>query len=46
LPNVENPRLNGKALQGNLKGLWRYRLGDYRLFVRLKTVNCLSWFWN
>ncbi|SEH08341.1 type II toxin-antitoxin system RelE family toxin [Candidatus Venteria ishoeyi] len=27
----ENPRFSGKALQGNLKKLWRYRVGDYRL---------------
>ena len=36
LPNSENPRLNGKALQGNLKGLWRYRIGDYRLICQIK----------
>ncbi|GHV35920.1 hypothetical protein FACS1894178_6450 [Bacteroidia bacterium] len=27
----ENPRASGKALTGNLKGLWRYRVGDYRI---------------
>jgi len=26
-----NPRQWGKALQGELSGLWRYRVGDYRL---------------
>ena len=31
LDNCENPRWSGKALQGELKGLWRYRIGDYRL---------------
>ncbi len=27
----ENPRLFGKSLQGNKQGLWRYRVGDYRI---------------
>ena len=30
------PRLHGKALTGNLKGIWRYRVGDYRLFAEIK----------
>lgn len=30
---TDNPRLHGKALTGDLKGLWRYRIGDYRLLV-------------
>lgn len=28
---LENPRSKGKALVGNLAGLWRYRVGDYRI---------------
>lgn len=32
----DNPRIKGKALQGNLKGLWRYRVGDYRIICRIK----------
>jgi mRNA interferase RelE/StbE len=36
LPYFENPRINGKALQGNLKGLWRYRVGDYRLICQIQ----------
>lgn len=31
----ENPRLFGKALQGNKKGLWRYRVSDYRLICQI-----------
>lgn len=31
----ENPRLFGKALQGNLQGLWRYRVGDYRIVCQI-----------
>ena len=26
LKDTDNPRLHGKALTGNLKGLWRYRI--------------------
>ncbi|WAR44717.1 type II toxin-antitoxin system RelE family toxin [Methylomonas rapida] len=33
---AENPRASGKALQGNLSGLWRYRVGDYRLLCRFE----------
>lgn len=31
LYNISNPRIHGKALTGNLKGIWRYRIGDYRM---------------
>lgn len=31
----ENPRAKGKALTGSLAGLWRYRVGDYRIICRL-----------
>lgn len=31
----DNPRNTGKALQGSLSGLWRYRIGDYRLLCRI-----------
>lgn len=30
------PRTTGKTLHGNLKGLWRYRVGDYRLICQIK----------
>ena len=36
LKNTEKPRLHGKALTGNLKGLWRYRIMDYRLIVDIQ----------
>jgi mRNA interferase RelE/StbE len=29
--HLENPRSQGKALTGPLGGLWRYRVGDYRI---------------
>ena len=28
---LEDPRSRGKALTGNLAGVWRYRVGDYRI---------------
>lgn len=31
LQNLENPRSTGKALKGSFSGLWRYRVGNYRL---------------
>jgi mRNA interferase RelE/StbE len=34
---LENPRQLGEALQGaRLGGLWRYRVGDYRVLVQIK----------
>ena len=32
----DDPRRFGKPLLGDLKGLWRYRIGDYRLVVRIE----------
>ena len=32
----ENPREKGKALIGNLKDRWRYRVGDYRIICRIE----------
>ena len=36
LVNCENPRFQGKALAGNKSGLWRYRIGDYRLIASIE----------
>ena len=36
LNKCENPRLYGKALTGNHKGKWRYRVGDYRILALIK----------
>jgi mRNA interferase RelE/StbE len=30
-----NPRLFGKSLTGDKQGLWRYRVGDYRVICEL-----------
>lgn len=32
---LEDPRQRGKALTGTLSGLWRYRVGDYRVVCDL-----------
>ena len=31
ISQLDDPRSTGKALVGNMAGLWRYRLGDYRI---------------
>lgn len=36
ISKLENPRNIGKALTGNLAGLWRYRVGDYRLVCDIR----------
>lgn len=36
LSALDDPRARGKALVGDLAGLWRYRVGDYRLLCRLE----------
>lgn len=36
LEGCENPRVHGKALTGNLSGLWRYRVGGYRVLCQLE----------
>ena len=32
----EDPRRFGKGLHANLAGLWRYRVGDYRILCQIK----------
>ncbi len=32
----DNPKNFGKPLVGNLKGLWRYRIGDYRAVCQIQ----------
>ena len=41
LDNVENPRYSGKSLTGNNQGLWRYRIGNYRVIVDISDTNCV-----
>lgn len=33
---IKHPKSTGKALSGNLSGLWRYRIGDYRIICRIE----------
>ena len=35
LINTADPYASGKALVGNFKGYWRYRIGSYRLLVKI-----------
>jgi mRNA interferase RelE/StbE len=36
LKTADNPRQWGKPLHGDKKGLWRYRVGDYRLICDIE----------
>jgi mRNA interferase RelE/StbE len=36
LVEAEHPTQRGKALTANLTGLWRYRVGDYRLICDIQ----------
>ena len=33
---LEDPRSRGKGLSNNLAGLWRYRVGDYRVICDIE----------
>lgn len=33
---LDDPRSRGKVLVGNLAGLWRYRVGDYRIVCAIE----------
>jgi mRNA interferase RelE/StbE len=35
LEGCENPRIHGKGLVADKKGIWRYRVGDYRLLAHI-----------
>ena len=41
LDGCENPRIHGKPLTANLSGLWRYRIGDYRLLCEINDNNLI-----
>ena len=36
IATANNPRRFGHALTGDLKGLWRYRVGDYRIIAKIE----------
>ncbi|MCZ6172546.1 type II toxin-antitoxin system RelE family toxin [Campylobacter ureolyticus] len=35
IESLNNPKDDGKPLAGNLLGLWRYRIGDYRILAQI-----------
>jgi mRNA interferase RelE/StbE len=36
IATAEDPRRFGRALTADLKGLWRYRVGDYRIIAAIE----------
>ena len=36
IDGCDNPRVFGKALTANRTGIWRYRIGDYRILVDIQ----------
>lgn len=41
LSKLDDPRQIGKALKGNHAGLWRYRVGDYRLICQIEDTKLI-----
>ena len=41
IEGTENPRTLGKALVGNRKGFWRYRVGDFRIICDIQDKECI-----
>ena len=41
LQNCENPRLLGKPLSSDRAGQWRYRVGDYRIIVKIEDARLI-----
>jgi mRNA interferase RelE/StbE len=39
--DTKNPKRIGKPLKGNKFGLWRYRVGDYRIICHLEDERCV-----
>ena len=36
LTETNNPRHSGSPLKGRMKGLWRYRTGEYRIVCQIR----------
>ena len=36
IATTEDPRRFGRALTNDLKGLWRYRVGDFRIVAKIE----------
>lgn len=41
LDGCEDPRAFGKPLKGNKAGIWRYRIGDYRVLCDIRDEELL-----
>lgn len=41
LTTLDNPRDRGKGLVGDLSGMWRYRVGDYRIICHINSGELL-----
>lgn len=41
LIHTDNPYAAGKAFVGNLKSFWRYRIGSYRLLVKINDTELI-----
>ena len=41
LQTLESPRDRGKGLVGDLSGMWRYRVGDYRIICHIDNSELL-----
>jgi mRNA interferase RelE/StbE len=41
IATTDDPRRFGHALLGDLKGLWRYRVGDYRVVADIRNHEIL-----
>ena len=39
IDGAADPRAFGKALTGDKRGMWRYRIGDYRVLVNIEDEN-------
>lgn len=35
IATLQDPRSHGKCLAGNLRSLWQYRIGDYRIICEI-----------
>lgn len=38
---LENPRSRGKSLSSNLRGFWRYRVGQYRIICKIEDTKLI-----
>ena len=41
IEGCKNPRHFGEPLRGDLSGLWRYRVGDYRILCQIQDEHLL-----